>query len=396
MNNVINKKIFFICITSILVLIYINFFIQSVLPRYGDEKVYIECGLMYIQGSPPINCNYEHPPLAKYIIGLLFTIDPWRLALFILYVLSSMVVYRLCRAIGIGSLAYVCLLFLLFDTIVYNTYRYYLLDPFSVFFALVGVYFAVRGKLVHSAVFMGLSIASKLQSIPLLLGIVLIYVMDRRVSDVFKYLVIIFIVYLTTYLMDLRIGVHGIIQHHLMMYEYMKWRHGFSLPIALNGLLRLMTRVEWWIYAGEIDVEISKVDSSMVVINETMREINGRMLVIGVGAGSPLWYLLIPALLINTYYLFTHGIHSAVDHMVILSWASIISVLAGPLDWYYVNTLPILYINLSILLHRLGYSGKIKDGKFRLILCSILCIHIAFGIATLIGVAPFTVRFLLT
>lgn len=362
------------------------------LPRYGDEDVYIECGVSYLGGAPPIECNFEHPPLAKYLIGLLYQIDPWRLSLRALYAGSALVIYVICKRLGLGRVAFICSTLFLLDTIVFNTYRFYLLDPFSVFFVLLSVYFSLHDRLIYSAIVMGLALASKLSAIPVFIGLVVFYLLKRRYRHLLVYTILVIVVYAMSYSADLSTGVDGIVRHHVMMYEYMSWRHGFSLPIALNGLTRLIARLEQWFYAGDIYIQLSISESSVVVFEETFREKSGKVLIVSIGAGSPVWYLFLPVLLFNTYRVFIHSVKDELKLMVLLAWLSLINVFAGTLDWYYVNTLPFLYINLCTFLHSLGNRRRV----YVLIVTVVLMVQVLFFTATITGLLPFIVKYVFT
>jgi hypothetical protein len=69
------KDIYFLPPIPVLILICLCYivFVQVVgVPiKYLDEKVYIECGLRYIGGDLPINCNFEHPPLPSTLLDCL-------------------------------------------------------------------------------------------------------------------------------------------------------------------------------------------------------------------------------------------------------------------------------------------------------------------------------------
>ena len=177
--------------------------------KYLDEKVYIECGLRYISGDLPINCNFEHPPFAKYFIGLFSILGIARFIYVGLVLASGVLLYLLVRDFWGGN--WICgvsvFLFFLFDTIVFNTHRFLLLDPVALFFALLSVYLFQRGYYSVSAVAAGLAVASKYSVAPIVAGLwLLLLFKDKRFKDSLAYLALAFATYLSTFIMDLRLG----------------------------------------------------------------------------------------------------------------------------------------------------------------------------------------------
>jgi predicted membrane-bound dolichyl-phosphate-mannose-protein mannosyltransferase len=364
------------------------------LPDYRDEEVYISCGVAYVTNfTPPVLCNFEHPPFAKYLIGLLSVFNIARLAYLILGITSGVLLYLLINLISIGNgrlsgLA-ASILFLL-DTIVFNTHRFLLLDPPAIFLALLSIYLFQRGHKRSSALIGGLAIASKFSVVPIVAGLwLLILVKEKRIKDSLTYLALAFTTYLSTFIMDLRLGWDGIIRHHVEMFEYMSWRHGFSPTIATLGFMKLIARVEAWRYPGEFTIFISTSGSIVKLVNETFTPIGKWYLVLYIGGGSPLWYALLPSLLYATYLVLTNRGSRGLDLSVLLSWLSLFNVLAGPIDWYYVNTLPFLYMTLAILIQQM------TPRRYKWILLSLIAVHIASFTLTTLGVIPFRVVFVI-
>ena len=389
--------LYFIIFVLMIIAVYPN----SFLPSYRDERVYVECGLSYVVNfSAPYSCNFEHPPLSKYLIGF-FTLLGFSRFLYLFFMFgSSFLVFVLVRCLlGSDLLSLLTGFFLVLDTVFLNSHRFLLLDPPAVFFLLLSLYFLFsNSSLIASAVFFGLSVACKLSVAPYF--IVLAYYIYWRFSsslrESLKHLMIFVFVasstYLITYVADLRLGPYAIIQHHIDMFSYMSWRHGFSLPIALNGLMKLASKIEVWRYGGNLTLVFSSLDSSMVLINSTLTQGSGSYVYVGVGLGSILWYLMIPSLLINTYYVLTResGIN---DVFVCLSgWVLLITVLPGPLDWYYVNTLPLMYVNVALLIKRFVKS---RESLLKYIIATLLILQSLITTLTLTGLIPYKIEFFL-
>jgi predicted membrane-bound dolichyl-phosphate-mannose-protein mannosyltransferase len=357
---------------------------------YRDELIYVECGLKYISGVPPFECNFEHPPFAKYFIGLFTTLGIARFIYVGLALASGVLLYLLVRGFsgGNGICGLTVFLLFLFDTIVFNTHRFLLLDPIALFFALLSVYLLQRGYYSVSAVAAGLAIASKFSVLPLVAGLWLLLLFeDKMFKDSLTYLALAFTAYFSTFIMDLRLGLDGVIRHHVEIFKYMSWRHGFSPGIAVLGFMKLIARVEAWRYPGEFTIYISTSGSMVGLVNETYTPVNKWYLVVYTGGGSPLWYILLPSLIYATYLVLTSKASRGLNLSVFLSWLSLLNVLAGPIDWYYVNALPFLYMTLVILIQ------QITPRHYKWILLLLTAIHIASFTLTTLGLIPFRVVF---
>jgi predicted membrane-bound dolichyl-phosphate-mannose-protein mannosyltransferase len=165
--------------------------------------------IKYISGVPPFECNFEHLPFAKYFIGLFSILGIARFIYVGLALASGVLLYLLVRGFsgGNGICGLTVFLFFLFDTIVFNTHRFLLLDPIALFFALLSVYLLQRGYYSASAVVAELAVASKYSVAPIVAGLwLLLLFKDKRFKDSLTYLALAFATYLSTFIMDLRLG----------------------------------------------------------------------------------------------------------------------------------------------------------------------------------------------
>ncbi len=399
---------FVVFVISIIIFLLFSFLASySSPPSYMDQVLYINCGEKLLQGIPPLQCNFEHPPLGKYLIGLFFSSGvPWLLN-FLLYIIMIISLYLAFSQIS-REAAFFSILFIATDSLILNVFRYYLLDPSAFGFTAVSlaIFFTWVKKregeglrksivfLVAFSVFVGISIACKWQAIfPLL--IIPAYLLwelvnsclitntcgDSRGSAKVSYkcgavalnfiifLLISMTIYFSTFVMDAtRYGFLEIFNHNLKMISYMSHRHPLSLPIAIIALLKLLGRVEYWFYPGNISILISLstlvINSSVttvpVVINSTFTQINKHYLIIYAGLTGISWYLLFPSYL---FYLW-RGLSGKLCkfRVLILAIASLtlINLLYGELDWYYIYVIPFLYFILSdIFLISFGNKGKL-------------------------------------
>ena len=111
-------------------------------------------------------------------------------------------------------------------------------------------------------------------------------------------------------------------------------------------------------------------------------------LIVYTGAGSVLWHLLLPTLLYATYKALTSPVERGLKTLVLLSWASLVNIVAGPLDWYYINALPYLYATTSVLLA--GASSRKHDAFMRAVLVATQVAHFSLVV---LGVVPYRLTF---
>lgn len=366
-----------------------------------DEDIYVGCGLSYvINFTAPYLCNFEHPPLGKYLIGFVELFGFGKVFYLFLMFGSSLLAYVLVKTLfGSDLLGLFTGLFLVLDTVFLNSHRFLLLDPPAVFFFLLSLYFVlVCSSVVVSGVFFGLGVACKFSIVPFFL--VFLYVFVRRWGFVSREFVKRFLVFICvtlcsyslTYVADFMLGPYAIIQHHVEMFSYMFWRHGFSLPVAVNGLMKLASKVELWHYGGDLTLVFSTISSTPVLINSTFVSGSGSLAYVGLGLGSVLWYVMLPSLLINTYYVLTRESGFSEGLVCLAGWVSLITILPGPLDWYYVNALPLLYANVTLLVKRLlrGHESLLKY-----LVVGLSGAQLLVTLLTLAGFIPYRVWFFL-
>ncbi|MEM3142623.1 MAG: phospholipid carrier-dependent glycosyltransferase [Zestosphaera sp.] len=374
---------------------------NSSLPSYYDEFIYIKCGLEYVVNlTSPISCNFEHPPLGKYLIGFATLFGFGRFFYLFLMFGSSLLVYFLVKNLFASELlGFFSCFFLILDTVFINSHRFLLLDPLAVFFFLLSLYFVLsRSSLIASGVFFGLGVACKFSVAPYFLVFMYVFVkrwgfVSRRfIKGLFIFVCVALVSYLLTYVADLMLGPYAIIQHHIDMFSYMSWRHGFSLPIAVNGLMKLISKVEVWRYGGDFTLTFSTVDSTQVLINSTFVPGSDSFVYLGLGLGSVFWYVMLPSLLINTYCVLARESGFSESLVCLAGWVSLTTILPGPLDWYYVNALPLLYANVALLIKHL--MGSREYFLKHLVLSSVVVQFLVTSL-TLAGFIPYRIGFFL-
>ncbi len=363
---------------------YSSRYMTSLVPLYLDEKVYIECGIKYISGLPPVLCNFEHPPLGKYVIGLFESHNAGVILLVLNYFISLIMLYKITYILTKNKIiSLYAMLIVGFDTLFMFTYMHYLLDPIAFTFLLLTTYIYILllknierknmntyKDLVFLGMSLGLTVATKWQTIYSLLGMLIMVLWSyfkafnfktsfTRIINLSAFAVL---AYLTTFAMDMKLGIVEPVIHNAMALAYMSYRHGFSPSLAVIGIMKLLSRVEIWRLASFIVMYVTTTIvapnvSSLILLNSTYVESPARMLVrIGVGVPSMLWPILFPTYLLVVKARLEGGRFRELDPLIVVTSTSLLNLLNGPLDWYYIYVIPFLYIITItyILSHRKG------------------------------------------
>ena len=415
--------------TTLIVIISFTFifFLAKSSPVYLDEKLYIECGLKLVNGSAPINCNLEHPPLGKYLIGLFFSLHIEWLFNYVFLTLTAISFFLLFSKVS-EKAALFTLLFLSTDTLFLNVFKYYLLDPPALGFSALSLYlfalwfyrlerfrtktFGGFSYLAASGAAAGASLACKWQTLPVL-SIIPLYLLWLLSREAFSkgsntnrkpsfyglglsvFLGVALLAYLSTFVSDaLHYGVGSILAHNLRMVSYMGYRHSIFEPIALIGFIKLVTKAEYWFHPANMFIFISIITSSIngslaripIMVNSTCTWIGRHFVILYIGLGGIAWYLLFPSFLAYLWRGLANRLDSLRVFILIAAGLSLINVLYGPIDWYYVYTLPFLYFIMSDLI-----LSSFKYGHT--IVIAILVAQTAQFILSLLGLIPWSVSF---
>ena len=172
----------------------------------SDDQIYALAGWRYIHGANPSTINFEHPPLAKYFIGvseMLFG-NPLILSL-IFSSLSLIFLYFIARnIIKYFPFTLIPVLMLSMDKLYMEFSSTSLLDIYLVFFSLLSIYFLVRSRdqlIFRPLIYLsaGLAIACKWSGIFLFIAF-LIYFTATKDKNEFKFLPAGILISLLTYI----------------------------------------------------------------------------------------------------------------------------------------------------------------------------------------------------
>ncbi|MET1100988.1 MAG: hypothetical protein ABWW69_00705, partial [Pyrodictiaceae archaeon] len=181
--------LFFILFLAPLALYLLLFFLNHVLSfipfRSYDEKYYINSGKEYVLGRPPAEVNWEHPPLAKYFIGLCYLYEIKRLCSLMSIILAGIIYAVILKEFKNNFIFIITFsLFFIFEPIVFSLGFHSLLDTFVLPFVLLSLLLYLRvinnncnnfHYLVLLSVVIAASLSSKLSSIYPLMGIAIHY-----------------------------------------------------------------------------------------------------------------------------------------------------------------------------------------------------------------------------
>ncbi len=327
-------------------------------PLYArDEVLYIYVGKKYVEGTPPLRMNAEHPPLAKYFIGLFALYGFEKLYPYLSTCITIAILYYIATQIlGTSSpAAFVTILAFFFDPVTISLARCCMLDDAMLSFVALGTLFALKWlrerKRIHyvlMGLMFGLALACKLSSLYVVVPVVICVsylASDRMVrkflKNVFGCLSIASITFLTSFVADLVEGLQALVDHLMFMVSYMSWRHGFSPIIALNGYLTFLTKLEVWKLVSVGTVVIANgtiVYSSFEHVGRTVMEFKPLL-------GSLSWPLLTVWVFKDFRSRFTNP-----SKCVLVAWllGGLASLIHGNIFWYYLLPLPPLYM-LSLL-----------------------------------------------
>ncbi|MBI2600724.1 glycosyltransferase family 39 protein [Candidatus Daviesbacteria bacterium] len=182
--------------------------------------------------TPPSGVAYEwtHPPLAKEIMALSMIIFgsmdswAWRFPGALLGVLAVLLVYALAKKIFHKEIIALIAAFLFsLDGLNFVQSRTGMNDMYFVTFMLACIYFFLRKSLILSAIFLGLSLASKWSALYTLPLIFLFLVKERKILNFLPFLIIPPLVYLASYIPFFLLG-HSFDQF-IQLQQQIWWYH---------------------------------------------------------------------------------------------------------------------------------------------------------------------------
>ena len=207
-----------------------------IIPGAGDHTLYAYAGWMLIQGVSPDQILFEHPPLAKYLIGLSITLFGNQNMLgFILGACVLLLLYLIAAELG-GSRKLITLapVMLALDRLFITFSHTSFLDIYMLFFLTLSTYLFTKALknpklLPFFSLTYGLSVACKWTAIFLIIPLALLLALKRRwlmLAQLIATLPIALLAYTATYLIYFTSGhtLQDYIQLQYSMLQYQEAR----------------------------------------------------------------------------------------------------------------------------------------------------------------------------
>lgn len=373
---------------------------------YSDEYYYIYAGEKYIKGFLPYEVNPEHPPLAKYLIGIssLIVNNP-RFFSYVAGLFTIIFFYMLLLHITSNETLSLFATVLLISEIPFiKVFNYALLEPYLILFSTIAVYIMFK-RLVYTkdsaklsileGCFWGLALASKWSIVYTVLGayLVRLYVTIRRSlptknlkSGLFVTFVALTLGIISAYLLPFLYEIVGrgfgaFIDHNVLMFVTMRKVHTPSLYSVIRGLTFLFIKTTFWYRFPDVLITVTMVNNT--IINFSSREVNLPFTVEVDIMPSFGGFILPLTPFIYVYLLLTWKQQDLINRtLTILGLISFGFIIHGSVPWYYafptlMNTLIITrilkpkYLVLLIIANYIYYLSVYILGLNKLIILGI-------------------------
>jgi len=237
----------------------------------SDAELYAISGWSYIHGLSPNMINPEHPPLAKYFIGLseiIFT-NPSTMS-FIFSILTIIIVYLISREIlGDSLFALIPPFMLVFDKLFYEFSLISMLDIYVTFFVALSTFFFIKGLMnpkffILSSITFGLAMATKWIAIFLLPSfLIMLIIMRKNLKWFLASLPLAIIAYISTYAIFFINGNSFIdfieLQRAMLNYQLFLRQHSYTPPLRILQILTTGISGQSIIYHYNINFTNSEV-----------------------------------------------------------------------------------------------------------------------------------------
>jgi hypothetical protein len=358
----------------------------------SDDKLYTLAGWMYVKGASPNTINFEHPPLAKYMIGFseLAFRNPAIFGL-IVSVFTLLAVYLISRkVVTLFPITLIPSLLLSLDKMYIEFSSTSMLDIYATFFAVITMLLLLLNEkkwarpLLYVA--MGLALSCKWTTAFLIVLPPIYYALKgdwRGVRSYPAYLLIAALTYTATYATFFLAGNNiqdfiGLQYQMLSFHQNRRFQIGGPPPLWI--LLNFLTGIE-----GPTQIQT-------LLLNPENRTVT----VIGFGRGlslfweyNPLtWPISFSGSLLALYYGIKENRQVAVIPMAFLLLLASVSV-GKPFIWYLLPGMPFAFISFVYMINRFyigSGSKKVANVILALYLASVavwsLFVNVPFYITT--------------
>lgn len=346
----------------------------------SDAELYAISGWSYIHGSSPHLINPEHPPLAKYFIGLseiIFT-NPCTMSL-IFSILTIVIVYLISREIfGYSLFSLIPPFMLAFDKLFYEFSIISMLDIYVTFFVALSTFFFIKGLknpkfFILSSIIFGLSMATKWIAIFLFPAFLIVLILMRNWNNLKLFLAslpLAIIAYISTYAMFFVNGnsIDDFInlQKAMLNYQLFLRQHSYTPPLRILQILTTGISGQSIIYHYNINL----TNSEVTLVSKEY----------GIGMiteFNPLtWSIAFASSILAFYYAYKKKDYIALTIPILLLTFIAIFSTAQVFEWY---LLPILFsgfISIAYLFKNLYYDLNKKISFHCFIIAYLIAIFI--------------------
>ncbi|MGQ9469974.1 MAG: glycosyltransferase family 39 protein, partial [Nitrososphaerales archaeon] len=313
-------------------------------PSLSDANLYALAGWEYIHGASPHILNPEHPPLAKYLIGLSEIIFTNQFTMsFIFGMLTIIVVYLISREIlGASLFAFLPPFMLVFDKLFSEHSLISTLDIYVTFFVALSTLFFLKGlkkpKLfLLASITFGLAMATKWLAIFLFPAFLFVLISKRKWVDLKWFLAslpLAILAYTSTYAIFFINGNNFNdfieLQRAMLNYQLFLRQNSWTPPLRILQILTTGISGQSIIYHMNINLTTSEVTVTSTEYGIAM-----------ITEFNPLtWSISFAAAILAFYYAYKKRDHLALTIPVLLLTFIAIFSTAQVFEWY---LLPILF-----------------------------------------------------
>jgi dolichyl-phosphate-mannose--protein O-mannosyl transferase len=350
---------------------------------FSDDKLYAWAGWLYINGYSLNEINFEHPPLAKYLIGFSELIFKNHVLFSLIFGLSTLIVTFLLSREFINSplLALIPVLILSFDKLFSFFSSISMLDIYVSFFSLLSLLLFIKAFddkkfFILAYIVFGLALACKWTAIFIFPAILIYCLLRKNVKGFlssFLGFALSLSIYCLTYLsFFIKHSFQEFISLQIQMYNFqrfMRFERGFPPPFWI--LLNFLTGVEGPVEHAVVEV-INNESGSFII--KTLSVKHGLSLI---KAFNPFtWPLSFSSSIMAFYYASKRK--NEKFQLIPIAFLSLIGLTSygQVFIWYLLPALPLGFISLGYFIENAYKDAKNK----KLAACLIIVYTIAFSI----------------
>ncbi len=317
---------------------------------YSDEYYYITAGINYVKYGNIDLINWEHPPLAKYLIGLstIYLGNPHVIVFLVGYLCVIIFFFTVLTLTHNYYRALFSSLLLCSSIPFIKTFNYALLDCFALFFSSLAFYLAILTLNREHAytysfvegILWGLAVASKWTSLYLFLGRIICSLFRPTIKISYKkYFIILFVMssitYMLAFISDLNKSFSVFLQHNIRMILFMLSHHSITLHTLTKGLTLLFLKTTFWHRLPNVFITLTVVNSTVINQSITITPAPYTLEIDILPTFGAFLLPLVPFALVYGILQFKK-LSTPHKYAFILAVSSIFPVLHGSIPWYYI------------------------------------------------------------